>query len=142
MSIDQVFSHIKWVQWIRENLQVEIEFPIIADDRGLLAERLGMIHEHTGPNTVRSVFIVDGEARIRLILTYPAEVGRNMDEILRAVKALQVADENKVALPANWPNNELVGDEAIIPPATDIKTADERQGQDGYYDWWFGHKKI
>ena len=142
LSIDQVFSHIKWVDWIKDNLGEEIKFPIIADDRGELAELLGMIHPNKGNNTVRAVFIVDDKGIIRLILYYPQEVGRNMDEILRVVKALQISDEKGVALPANWPNNELIKDEVILPPAEDEKTANERRNKEGCYDWWFCHKKA
>ncbi len=142
LSIDQVFSHIKWVEWIKDTLKVEIPFPVIADDTGRIAKMLGMIHPNKGTNTVRAVFIVDDKAIIRLILYYPQEVGRNMDEILRVVEALQVADKNKVAMPANWPNNELINDEVIIPPAKDVETAEKRMKEYTCYDWWFCHKKL
>lgn len=78
LSVDQVFSHIKWTEWIKENLDTEIEFPIIADTGGV-AETLGLIHPGKGTNTVRAVFIVDTKATIRTILYYPQELGRNMD---------------------------------------------------------------
>jgi len=142
LSIDQVFSHIKWIEWIEEKLGVEIQFPVIADDTGKVAKKLGMIHPGAGTSTVRTVFLVDPKAVIRLILFYPASVGRNMDEILRVVKAFQVSDKNKVAIPANWPNNELMKDEVIIPPPTDIKTAKERMNKPNCYDWWLCHKKL
>ena len=142
LSIDQVFSHIKWVQWINENLKVKIEFPIIADDTGSVAKKLGMIHPNKGTNTVRAVFVVDDKARIRAILYYPQEVGRNMDEVLRLVKALQISDKEGVAMPANWPNNEIIKDEVIIPPASDEKTAEERPQNYDCFDWWFCHKKL
>jgi peroxiredoxin (alkyl hydroperoxide reductase subunit C) len=146
LSIDQVFSHMKWVEWIKEKLGIEIQFPIIADDQGKIACMLGMIHPGKGTNTVRAVFIIDPEGVVRAILYYPQEVGRNMDEILRLVKALQVSDEKKVALPANWPNNELIGDKVIIPPPRDEKTAKERlerakAKEIECYDWWFCYKK-
>ncbi len=141
LSIDQVFSHIKWVEWIKENLNVEIKFPIIADDTGRVAMMLGLIHPHKGTNTVRAVFIVDPQGIIRAMLYYPQELGRNMDEILRMIRGLQTGDENGVAIPANWPNNELIGDEVIIPPASDEQTAKERSSQYECFDWWFCHKK-
>lgn len=143
LSIDQVFSHIKWTEWIKENLNTVIPFPIIAD-HGAVGNKLGMIHPGKGSNTVRAVFIVDSNAIIRLIIYYPQEIGRNMDEIVRAVKALQLADKEKVAIPANWPNNELIGDHVIIPPAKDVKTAEERLKSKEYecYDWWLCHKKL
>ncbi len=147
LSIDQTFSHIKWVEWIEEKLGVKIEFPIIADDLGKVAAKLGLIHPGKGTNTVRAVFVVDPNGVIRLILYYPQEIGRNMDEILRAVKALQTSDKNGVATPANWPENELIGDKVIIPPAGDVKTAKERlekakAGEFECYDWWFCYKKL
>ncbi|MEO0266197.1 MAG: peroxiredoxin [candidate division WOR-3 bacterium] len=142
LSIDQVFSHIKWVEWIKEKLGIEIKFPVIADDRGQIAELLGMIHPAKGSNTVRAVFIIDPNGILRAILYYPQELGRNMDEILRMIKGLQLSDENKVALPANWPNNELIGDEVIIPPASDVDTAEKRPKEYTCFDWWFCHKKI
>ena len=101
LSIDQVFSHIKWVEWIKEKLEIEIPFPIIADDMGHVATRLGMIHPGKGTNTVRAVFIIDPEGFIRLMIYYPQEIGRQADEILRALKALQISDKNKVAMPEN-----------------------------------------
>ncbi|HDD40247.1 MAG TPA: peroxiredoxin [Nitrososphaeria archaeon] len=147
LSIDQVFSHIKWVEWIREKLGIEIEFPIIADDQGKIARLMGMIHPGKGTNTVRAVFIVDPKGILRAVLYYPQEVGRNMDEILRLVKALQISDESGVAMPANWPNNELIGDKVIIPPASDEETARDRlekarAGEFECFDWWFCYKKL
>jgi len=142
LSIDQVYAHIKWVEWIRDNLKVDIRFPIIADDAGGVSARLGLVHPGKGTNTVRGVFIVDPKAVIRAILYYPQELGRNMDEIVRMVRAFQVADKEGVAIPANWPDNELVGDHVIIPPPTDEKTALQRKSQYECYDWWFCHKSL
>ncbi|MBO8183362.1 MAG: peroxiredoxin [Archaeoglobus sp.] len=147
LSIDQVFSHIKWVEWIKENLDIEIKFPIIADDTGEISKKLGLIHPGKGTNTVRAVFIVDPNGIIRAILYYPQELGRNMDEILRMVRGLQTSDANGVAIPANWPENELVGDKVIIPPASDEKTAKERlekakAGEIECYDWWLCYKAL
>ncbi len=141
LSIDQVYSHIKWVEWIKDNLNVEIQFPIIADD-GDIARSLGMIHPGKGKNTVRAVFIIDAAATVRAILYYPQELGRNFDEILRMVKAMQIADANHVAMPANWPNNELIGDKVIIPPASDYKSAMYKKGRYDNYDWWFLYKDL
>ena len=141
MSVDQVFSHMKWAEWIKDNLDTEIQFPIIADT-GNIAEVLGLIHPGKGTNTVRAVFIVDTKAIIRTILYYPQELGRNMDEILRIIKGFQVSDKNNVAIPANWPNNEIIGDEVIVPPATDEETAKERVKEFNCFDWWLCHKKL
>ncbi len=142
LSIDQVFSHIKWIEWIKENLGVNIEFPVIADDMGEVAKSFGMIQPAKGTNTVRAVFVIDDKAILRLVLYYPQELGRNIDEILRVVKALQVSDKNKVAIPANWPNSDLVGSDVIVPPPSDVKGAAERSGQVNCFDWWFCHKSV
>ena len=140
MSVDQVFSHIKWVDWIGENLDLEIKFPVIAAN-DQIAMKLGMLHPGKGTNTVRAVFIGDPAGKVRLVLYYPQEIGRNMDEILRAVKALQISDEQG-AVAANWPENELIGDRIIVPPAKDVKTARERLKEYEGYDWWFVHKPL
>jgi peroxiredoxin (alkyl hydroperoxide reductase subunit C) len=146
MSVDQVFAHIKWEEWIKEKIGVEIQFPIIADT-GSVANKLGLIHPGKDTNTVRAVFIIDAEGTIRIMLYYPQELGRNMDEILRAVEAMQVSDKNKVAMPANWPKGELFGDHVIIPPPKDVESAQKRMegAKTGEYeclDWWLCHKKL
>jgi peroxiredoxin (alkyl hydroperoxide reductase subunit C) len=146
LSIDQVFAHLKWEEWIKEKIGVEIQFPIIADNTGEVSARLGMRHKQAeGTQTVRAIFVVDPKGTVRAILYYPMELGRNMDEILRIVKALQIADKG-YAIPANWPNNEIIGDHVIIPPAN---TADmikkrkeqEQAGEMECFDWWLCHKK-
>ncbi len=147
LSIDQVFSHLKWKEWINDNLGVKIEFPIIADDTGDIAKQLGMLHPNKGKNTVRAVFIVDPKAVVRAILYYPQELGRNMDEILRMVKGLQLSDREGVAIPANWPNNEIVKDHVIINPASSEeekaqRLKDKAEGKIECFDWWLCHKKI
>jgi peroxiredoxin (alkyl hydroperoxide reductase subunit C) len=143
MSIDQVFSHIKWVNWIKDNLNVEIKFPVIAGN-DTIAKKLGMLHPGKGTNTVRAVFIVDPKGNVRLIMYYPQEIGRNMGEVLRAVKALQTSDENGVATPADWPDNELIGSNVIVPPASTEKQAKERLEDKSItcFDWWLCHKKL
>jgi len=141
LSVDQVFSHIKWEEWIKENLDLEIEFPIIADTGGV-ANRLGLIHPNKGTNTVRAVFIMDPKGIIRAILYYPQELGRNMDEFLRMIKGFKKKKKEGVAIPANWPDNELIKDRVIIPPASDVKTAEKRKKEYECYDWWFCHKSV
>ena len=142
LSVDQVFSHIKWLEWIEEKMNVKITFPVIADETGEVSELLGLLHPAKGTNTVRGVFIVDDKGVVRSILYYPQELGRNVDEILRMVKALKVSDEHNVALPHNWPNNELIGDKVIIPPAETEQQAQENKNKYEHYDWWFCYKKI
>ena len=140
LSIDQVFSHMKWTDWIRETLDVTIEYPIIAGTEAI-AGVLGLIHPGKGTNTVRAVFVVDPNGIVRAILYYPQELGRNMDEIVRMIRGFQVSEANGVAIPANWPENELIQDRVIVPPPTDQASASERRGDD-CYDWWFCHKKL
>lgn len=142
LSVDQVFSHIKWLDWIQEKLGVNIEFPVIADDRGEIAMKLGMIHPGKGNNTVRAVFLVDLQGMVRLMLYYPQEVGRNMDEILRALEALQISDSRGCAMPAGWPHNELIENRVIVPPAGDRKSAGTRLKEYEGFDWWFCHKEL
>lgn len=141
LSVDQVFSHIKWIEWIKEELDVEITFPVIAANDSV-ANALGLLHPGKGTNTVRAVFVVDPAGAVRLVLYYPQEIGRNMDEVVRAVKALQISDANGVAVPAGWPDNELIGDRVIIPPPGSEQDAKKRLDTYEGYDWWFCHKEL
>ena len=141
LSIDQMQSHLKWIEWIKEKLGVEITFPVIAANDSI-ANQIGLLHPGKGTNTVRAVFIVDPNGKVRLVLYYPQEIGRNMEEIVRAVKALQTSDKNKVALPADWPNNGLIKDRAIIPPPPTEAEAKKRLKEYDGYDFWFCHKSL
>ncbi|RLG90991.1 MAG: peroxiredoxin [Thermoprotei archaeon] len=142
LSVDSTFSHIKWIEWIKEKFNVEVPFPIIADPQGNVAKKLGMLHAESATHTVRAVFIVDDKGVIRTILYYPLNVGRLIDEILRIVKALQIVDKYGRAMPANWPNNELIGKSVIVPPAATIQEAEERLKKFTCYDWWFCYEDI
>lgn len=143
LSIDQVFSHIKWDEWIKEKLGVEITFPIIADNTGKIASLFGMLHAQAdGTQTVRAVFVIDPKGIIRAIIYYPMELGRNIDEIIRIVKALQTVDKYGVAIPANWPNNELIGNKVIVPPVNNKNAIPERLKTHECFDWWFCYKSI
>ena len=140
LSVDQVFSHIKWIDWIKDNLNVDIKFPIITGTEAIAA-KLGLIHPGKGTNMVRAVFIVDPKGIVRAIMYYPQELGRNMDEFLRMIKGFQIADRDGVAIPANWPDNELIGDDVIVPPPNNVDAAKKIVTQYDCYDWWFCHKK-
>lgn len=85
---------------------------------------------------------IDVEGVIRAFLYYPQECGRNIDEILRMVKALQTGDASGAACPANWPDNELVGDHVIVPPASSIDDAKKNAAKYENYDWWFCHREA
>ena len=142
LSVDQVQPHIKWIEWIKDSLEQPILFPIIADSLGRVASELGMVRADKSTSVVRATFIIDPTGKIRMILYYPAEVGRNMEEIIRALVALQVADDNEVAVPANWPYNELIGDQVIIPPPTTVQEAEKVASMYSHYDWWFAYKPL
>jgi peroxiredoxin 2/4 len=141
LSVDQIFSHIKWIEWIKEHLDVEITFPIVAAN-DTIANALGLLHPGKGTNTVRAVYVGDPKGNIRLVLYYPQEIGRDMDEVVRAVTALKLSDEQKIAVPAGWPKNELIGDRVIIPPPNNEKDAKKRLENYEGYDWWFCHKAL
>jgi peroxiredoxin (alkyl hydroperoxide reductase subunit C) len=141
LSVDQVFSHLKWIEWIKENLCVDIEFPVIADT-GDVANTLGLIHPAKATNTVRAVFIIDPKGIIRAILYYPQELGRNMEEILRMVEGFNQIEEKQVAIPANWPENELIGKGLIIPPPADVESIKKRKDKYKCFDWWLCYRNY
>mgnify|MGYP001770729110 FL=1 len=142
LSVDSDISHIEWVRWIEENLKVKIPFPIIADPMGTVSKALGMIHSESSTSTVRAVFIVDDKATIRTILYYPLELGRNIPEILRIVKSLQLIDKYGVVMPANWPYNELIGDNVLNPPPHNVEEAPKRLQQYKGYAWWLTYREL
>ena len=112
LSTDSVDEHNKWIKDVNETQGVTLEFPIVADKDLSIARTYDMIHPDVNTTeAVRSVFIIDPKKKIRLTMTYPMNVGRNFDEILRVIDALQIADEMTVALPANW----RPGQKVIIP---------------------------
>ncbi|MEX3635126.1 peroxiredoxin [Paraburkholderia sp. BR14320] len=112
LSVDDVASHKAWTKDIEETQKTVVGFPIIADKDKKVAALYGMIHPNqSGTATVRAVFIIDPKKTLRLTLTYPLSIGRNFDEILRVIDALQLSDAHQVATPGNWKN----GDEVIIP---------------------------
>ncbi len=140
LSVDSVTSHIAWVRNIEEKTGVKIPFPVIADLNKDVSTKFGMVHPgQSKTETVRCVFVIDPNQVIRLILYYPLTTGRNMDEILRVVDALQTTDANKVATPANW----RPGDMVIVPPPSTQEMAEERLNQ-GYecVDWYFCKRKL
>lgn len=119
LSIDSIHSHLAWVNNVKEKTGVFFDFPIIADIDMKVAKLYGMLQPNESETAaVRAVFFIDPTKKIRLIMYYPLNVGRNMDEILRSLEALQVSDANKVAMPLNWRK----GDKVIVPPP---KTLDE-----------------
>lgn len=135
LSIDSIHSHMAWVNNVREKTGVYFRFPIIADIDMKVSKLYGMLQPNESETAaVRAVFFIDPSHKIRLIMYYPLNVGRNMDEILRVLKALQFSDEHKVAMPLNW----QPGDKVIIPaPKTladlDIRNADNTLEKVDFY---------
>ncbi len=140
LSVDSVTSHIAWLRNIEEKTGTSIAFPVIADLNKVVATAYGMIHPgDSKTETVRCVFIIDPKQIIRAILYYPLSVGRNMDEIVRLVDALQAVDKDHVAMPANW----RPGDKVVIPPPQTMEAAVERV-QEGYecVDWYLCKRDL
>ena len=120
LSVDPVDSHKGWIADINETQNTTVNFPIIADPERTVADLYDMIHPNALDNlTVRSVFIVGPDKKVKLSLTYPASTGRNFDEILRVVDSLQLTARYSVATPANWKD----GDDCIISPAVSDEDA-------------------
>ncbi|MFP3491282.1 MAG: peroxiredoxin [Vulcanisaeta sp.] len=142
LSVDSDISHIEWVNWIEKELHVKIPFPIIADPLGNVSKALGMLHAESGTATVRTVFVVDDKAVIRTILYYPLELGRNIPEILRIVRSLQLIDKYGVVMPANWPYNELIGENVLNPPPHNVEEAPKRLQQYKGYAWWLTYREL
>jgi alkyl hydroperoxide reductase subunit AhpC len=114
LSIDPVESHKKWIEDINDTQNTKVEFPIIADHDRRVATLYDMIHPNASTTlTVRSLFIIDPNKKIRLSITYPLSTGRNFDEILRVLDSLQLTDSHSVATPGNWKS----GDDVVIVPS-------------------------
>jgi len=140
LSVDSVYSHIAWVRNVKEKMGVEITFPVIADLNKEVSVKFGMIHPaQSKTETVRCVFIMDPQSIVRTILYYPLTTGRNMQELLRIIDALQTTDEHKVATPANW----NPGDPVVVPPPGTTEQAEERVKEDyDCKDWYLCFKKL
>jgi thioredoxin-dependent peroxiredoxin len=117
LSIDPVTSHEGWAKDIQETQGQAPNFPIIADPEKKVANQYGMIHpSHDEVYTVRTVFVIDPQKKVRLMITYPQTTGRNFDEILRVIDSLQLTDKHRVATPVNWKQGE---DVIIVPAVSD-----------------------
>lgn len=147
LSVDSIYAHIAWLRKIKELeykgfKNIEVTFPLIEDIRMEVANKFGMIQPgQSNTQAVRAVFVIDPESKIRLILYYPLSTGRNFDEIKRVILALQKADKDGVATPADW----RPGDDCIVPTAGSCGTAKERMEtpkEDTYcLDWFMCFKK-
>ena len=149
LSVDGLYSHIAWLRTIKEKIEykgmkdVEVKFPLIEDITMEVAHKYGMIQPgESSTKAVRAVFFIDPKGIIRAIIYYPLSLGRNFDELLRALVGLQTADAFSVALPADW----RPGDDVIVPPAGSCGVAKDRmEGKESgvtCHDWFFCTKKI
>ena len=143
LSVDSLYSHLAWVYDIYRRTGIKVPFPIIADRNGEIARKYGMISNNVSTTeTVRNVYIIDDKGIIRLILVYPMNVGRSIPEIIRAVQALQIADENESSTSANWVPCEPL----IIPPPQTLDNLIERnneisQNKNGI-NWYLSFKQA
>lgn len=141
LSIDSIHSHLAWVNNVREKTGVYMDFPIIADLDMKVANLYGMLHPSASTTAaVRAVFFIDPLGVVRLMMYYPLNVGRNMDEIQRVLVALQTVDTCNCALPINW----RPGDKAIVPPPKTLVEMDERIANTTYekIDFYLAKKDI
>jgi peroxiredoxin (alkyl hydroperoxide reductase subunit C) len=140
-SVDSVYSHIAWIRNLEEKFGVKVAFPVVADLDQQVARRYGMVHEPSSVTaTVRCVFFIDPRRILRAMIYYPMQVGRNMEEILRVVDALQTVDANQVSCPANW----VPGEEVIVPAPATADVASQRVSAPGLHvtDWYFATRQL
>lgn len=141
VSIDSIFSHLAWVQNIKEKMGVTVPFPIVADLDMKVASAYGMVHPGASDTaTVRSVFVIDDKGMIRALIYYPMNAGRNIDEIVRLLDALQTADKHGVACPANW----RPGDSVVVPAPKTVADMEKRLADTSLdrKDWYLSLKKL
>jgi peroxiredoxin 2/4 len=123
VSVDSIHSHLAWLQNIKEKMGVSIPYPIVADIDMKVSQLYGMIHPGASATaTVRAVFVIDPKRVIRALIYYPMNAGRNVEEVLRLVTALQTADRHACATPVNWREGEKV----VVPPPKTVADVDER----------------
>jgi peroxiredoxin (alkyl hydroperoxide reductase subunit C) len=140
-SIDSHFAHIAWIRNIEEKFGVRIQFPVIADLDQKVSRLYGMIHEPSAATaTVRCVFFIDPKMIVRAMIYYPLNVGRNFDEILRVIDALQTVDQHSVACPADW----KPGEQVIVPAPATVLAAEARTKDPDLKvtDWYFSKKAL
>ncbi|NRT17109.1 peroxiredoxin (alkyl hydroperoxide reductase subunit C) [Flavobacterium sp. 28A] len=140
LSIDSIHSHIAWVNAVNEKTGVLFEFPIVADISMEVSKKYGMLQPGESETAaVRAVFIMDPKGKVRLMMYYPLNVGRNMAEIKRSLLALQTSDEYKVAMPLDW----QPGDKVIVPAPKTVEELAERKNSDlEMVDWYLAKKSI
>ena len=126
LSVDSIHAHVAWLRNIRESWGLTIPFPMVADGEMKVAQLYGMIHPQASSTaTVRAVFVIDPKRVIRALVYYPLNVGRNVEEILRLVTALQTTERHACATPADWKEGEKV----VVPPPKTLEEVDKRLTQ-------------
>jgi peroxiredoxin (alkyl hydroperoxide reductase subunit C) len=141
LSVDSIHSHLAWRENLAKILGTEINFPMIADLDTKVSQKFGMLHPGESETlTVRAVFVIDPGRKVRALIYYPLNVGRNVDEVKRLVTALQTTDKNKVACPVNW----KPGDKVIVPPPKTVADVAERKGNAAYekLDFYLNKKAL
>lgn len=141
LSIDSIHSHLAWRENLKEILDIEIGYPLIADISMDVARKFGMLHDNVSATaTVRAVFVIDPKRVVRALVYYPMSVGRNVDEILRLVEALQTTDAHSCATPVNWKPGEKV----VVPAPKTVADVNERATHKEYerYDFYLNKRSL
>lgn len=139
LSVDSVYSHIAWIRNMEQHFGVKIDYPLVADLDTKVSELYGMIHPGASSTaTVRCVFVIDDEGLVRAMVYYPMTNGRNVDEILRVLQALQLNKSKGVATPEGW----RPGQKVIVPAPVTVPAAEERVKDPNVEitDWYFGKR--
>ncbi|MCA8918636.1 MAG: peroxiredoxin [Planctomycetes bacterium] len=141
LSIDSIHSHLAWRENLKKILDVEINYPLIADLDTKVAQSYGLLHPNESQTaTVRAVFVIDPKNTVRAIIYYPLNVGRNIDEVVRLLDGLQTTDKHGVAAPVNW----KPGDQVIVPPPKSVADVAERETHKEYerIDFYLNKKSL
>lgn len=143
VSIDSIYSHIAWVRDLEKNAGVEVKFPVIADIDQNVSRLYGMVHpEASDTSTVRAVFAIDPNQKIRAIIYYPQQLGRNIEELIRVFQGLQAIDSESVSVPADW----TPGEDVIVPAPATLADAARRTNGGGVglkvETWYLSKRKL
>ena len=141
LSIDSIHSHLAWRQNLKQILDVELPYPLVADIDMKVANLYGMLHPgESATATVRAVFVIDPKHVVRALIYYPLNVGRNVDEVVRLLDGLQTADANACAVPVNW----KPGEQVIVPPPKTVDEGNERESHTDYerFDFYLNKRSL
>lgn len=140
LSVDSTFAHLAWLRSIREHFGVEVPFPLVEDPSLRMAHDYGMVQSGASDtSTVRAVFFIDPDSRVRAMVHYPMSNGRSVEEFLRVLQAMQTSDRHGVATPEGW----QPGDKVMVPPPLTLAEADARiRAGHEYVDWYFSKTAL